>query len=173
MPVVIVGAIVHNKPNFNTIAYCGVAQSQPPMLAISMDKKRHTIIGIKEKRTFSVNIPSVEMLELTDYVGTVSGRDADKSELFNLFYGTLKTAPMIEKCPVNMECEMVDQMDFGGKNDLIIGKIVETYAEKKYLTGEYPDLKKIKPIIFTRQDHKYWETGGFLKEAGKTGKKRT
>ncbi len=171
MPVVIVGAIVNEKPNFNTIAYCGVAQSQPPMLAISMDKRRYTITGIKENRTFSVNIPSVEMLEPTDYIGTCSGRDVDKSGLFNLFYGKLKTAPMIEECPVNIECELADYMDFGGKNDLLIGRIVETYAENKYLTDEYPDIEKIRPIVFTRQDHKYWETGRFLTEAYKTGKK--
>jgi flavin reductase (DIM6/NTAB) family NADH-FMN oxidoreductase RutF len=171
MPVVIVGALVNDIPNFNTIAYCGVAQSKPPMLAISMDKRRYTIIGIKENRTFSVNIPSVEMLEAADYVGTFSGRDVDKTRLFDLFYGKLKTAPMIEECPVNIECELVDYMDFGGKNDLLIGKIAETYAEKKYLTGSYPDIKKINPIIFTRQDEKYWETGRFLMEAYKTGKK--
>ncbi|KKK49916.1 hypothetical protein LCGC14_3130230, partial [marine sediment metagenome] len=83
----------------------------------------------------------------------------------------LKTAPMIEECPVNIECELADYMVFGGKNDLLIGRIVETYAENKYLTDEYPDIEKIRPIVFTRQDHKYWETGRFLTEAYKTGKK--
>jgi flavin reductase (DIM6/NTAB) family NADH-FMN oxidoreductase RutF len=34
MPVVIVGANIEGKPNFNTIAYCEVAQSKPPMIAL-------------------------------------------------------------------------------------------------------------------------------------------
>ena len=30
MPVVIVGAKIEGKPNFNTIAYCGVVHDLPP-----------------------------------------------------------------------------------------------------------------------------------------------
>ena len=170
MPVVIVGAIVNGKPNFNTIAYCGVVQSQPPMLSISMDKKRYTHAGIMENQTFSINIPSEEMVKVTDYIGIVSGSKVDKSSLFNVFYGQLNTAPMINECPINIECSVISIMDFGGKNDMIVGKIIETYSDEKYLSDDVPDIKKVNPVVFTRFDHKYWKIGECIGEAFEIGK---
>jgi flavin reductase (DIM6/NTAB) family NADH-FMN oxidoreductase RutF len=61
MPAVIVGACVEGKPKFNTIAYCGVAQSKHPMLAISMGKKRYTHKGILQNNAFSIDIPLRDM----------------------------------------------------------------------------------------------------------------
>lgn len=159
MPTVIVGSLVDGKPNFNAIAYCGVAQSKPPMLAVSMDKKRYTHRGIVENKSFSVNIPSQDMLGITDYVGTVSGHHTDKSQLFSVFYGALSTAPMIEECPISIECALVENMDFDGKNDLLIGKIVDTYVDEKYLSKRGPDLQKIKPVAYSWHDHTYWSIG--------------
>ena len=121
MPTVIVGAVVDGRANFNAIAYCGVAQSVPPMLCISMDKRRYTHRGIVSSGCFSVNIPSADLLEKTDYVGRVSGREVDKSKIFGVYYGKMKQAPLIRECPINIECELADTMDFGGKNDLFIG----------------------------------------------------
>lgn len=170
MPTVIVGAMVEGRPNFNTIAYAGIAQSKPPMLAVSMDKSRFTHRGIVENRTFSVNIPSEEMVVVTDYIGIYSGTKVKKSTLFSVFYGKLRNAPMIEECPVNMECELVTAMDFGGKNDFLVGKIIESYAEEKYCTGGFPDIKKIKPFVFTRYDLNYWKIGENLGRALSVGK---
>jgi flavin reductase (DIM6/NTAB) family NADH-FMN oxidoreductase RutF len=48
------------------------------------------------------------MVEVTDYCGIVSGKNNDKSRIFDLFYGKLKTIPMIKDCPLNMECKLVE-----------------------------------------------------------------
>ena len=170
MPVAIIGANVEGKPNFNTIAYCGVAQSKPPMIAISMDKKRYTNKGIRENNTFSINFPSEDMIKVTDYIGTYSGKDIDKSKLFKIFYGNMKNAPMIVECPINIECRVIEIKDFGGKNDLFIGEVTETYSEEKYLTDEIPDMKKVNPILFSRYEHTYWKVGEYLGEASEVGK---
>jgi flavin reductase (DIM6/NTAB) family NADH-FMN oxidoreductase RutF len=162
MPTVIVGALVKGKPNFNTIAYCGVAQSKPPMLAISMDKRRYTHSGVVENKSFSINIPSEEMLKKTDYIGTVSGKQVDKSKLFSIFYGTITTAPMIQECPITMECSLVDVMDFKGKNDLLIGKVIDTFVDDGCLGNTGPDILKVSPIAYSWHDHTYWSLGRCL-----------
>jgi flavin reductase (DIM6/NTAB) family NADH-FMN oxidoreductase RutF len=77
---------------------------------------------------------------------------------------------MINECPINIECSMVAIMDFGGKNDLIVGKIEETYSGEQYLSNEIPDIKKVNPIVFTRYDHKYYGVGEYLAQAYKIGK---
>ncbi len=170
MPTILVGATVNGKPNYVTIAYCGIAQHVPPMVFVTMGKTHYTNAGIKEHGTFSVNIPSEDMVEITDYVGIYSGKRVDKSTLFETFYGVLETAPMIAECPINLECRLVQTPDVGGSNDIFIGQIVETYTEQKYLTEGVPDIQKIRPIIFGMHSNSYWKLGDSLGRAWNIGK---
>jgi flavin reductase (DIM6/NTAB) family NADH-FMN oxidoreductase RutF len=170
MPTTIVGANVNGKPNYVTIAYCGIVQARPPMISIACNKNHYTYAGIKENQTFSVNIPSEEMVEITDYIGLNSGKDVDKSGTFEYFYGTLGTAPMIQKCPLNLECRLFKMVDIPGIDDLFIGEIIGIYTEEKYLTNGIPDISKIKPIIFSMGDNNYWRLGGHLGPAWSIGK---
>jgi flavin reductase (DIM6/NTAB) family NADH-FMN oxidoreductase RutF len=170
MPLVLIGAEVSGKPNYTTIAYCGIAQNNPPMISIASNKAHYSNTGIKENGTFSVNIPSEDMVTIVDFVGLNSGKYVDKSTLFEHFYGTLKTAPMIKECPLNLECRLVTIVDLKGANELIIGEIVGAYAEDNYLTNGLPDIAKIKPIIFSMHDNNYWKLGGHLGRAWNIGK---
>jgi len=170
MPATLVGANVGGKPNYLTIAYCGIVQHSPAMIEITLGKRHYTNTGIKENSTFSVNIPSEEMVTVTDYCGIVSGKEIDKSLLFKTFYGKLKTAPMIKECPINLECKLVQTLEFSGIDEIFIGEIVEAYAEEKYLTNGLPDIKKVKPIVFSMHDNNYWKIGEHLGRAWSIGK---
>ena len=86
--------------------------ASPPMLGIGIHRPHYTTGGILENKTFSVCFPSSKMAEKTDYCGLVSGKKVDKSELFDVFYGNLNTAPMIAECPLCLECRLdVTKMD--------------------------------------------------------------
>lgn len=170
MPVVLVGAAVNGKPNYLTVAYCGIVQHVPPMVSVAMGKHHYTNVGVKEHGTFSVNIPSEDMVEVTDYVGIHSGRTVDKSVLFDNFFGLLKTAPMIRECPLNLECRLVQTLDFEGSNELFIGEIVEVYADEQCLTDDLPDIKKIRPLVFSMYDNNYWKVGEQIGRAWNIGK---
>ncbi len=170
MPTTIVGANVNGKPNFLTIAFCGIIEHEPPMIVVASGKNHYTNKGIKENQTFSVNIPSIDMVEITDYIGINSGNKVDKSELFDVFYGELKTAPMIKEAPLNLECKVVKTVDVDGVHDVFIGKIVETYSNEEYLTNEQPDIKKVNPIIFSMHDNNYWKVGEKIGKAFSIGK---
>ncbi len=95
------------------------------------------------------------MTSLVDYCGLVSGRDIDKSLLFRNFYGDLNV-PMIEECPVNLECELDESIELEGTNTVFIGRIVQTYSNKDVLTNAHPDISKINPIVFSMYDYNYW-----------------
>ena len=97
LPVCLLGANVNNKPNFNTIAWFNMLHGTPPLFGITMSKQHYTNAGIKENKSFSINIPSNNMVGVTDYCGLKSGSEVDKSKEFNLFYGELKTAPMNDR----------------------------------------------------------------------------
>lgn len=168
LPTILVGANVKGKANFVTIAFCGMLQYKPPMLMISSAKAHYTNEGIKSNNTFSVNIPSIDMVQITDYIGTTSGRVVDKSTLFDVFYGELETAPMITKAPVNHECKVERIIDFG-MNEMIIGEIVRTYVNDDCMEKGKPDIRKINPIIFSGSNH-YLKVGDVIGEAYKIGR---
>ena len=170
MPAVLVGAQVDGKPNYLTVAYCGIVQHSPPMIAVTLGRSHHTNQGIRANGTFSVNIPSSGMAEVTDYVGLYSGAKVDKTALFQNFYGQLETAPMIGECPLNLECKLVKTVDFGGMNEIFIGEIVEAYAVEGILTDGLPDIKKLNPIVFSMHDNNYWAVGEHLGRAWSIGK---
>jgi flavin reductase (DIM6/NTAB) family NADH-FMN oxidoreductase RutF len=169
MPVTLVGADVNGKPNFLTVAFCGIMNPHPPMIYAALNKAHHTNAGIRENRTFSVNTPSTDMVGAADYCGIFSGRDVDKSSLFDVFYGELGNAPMIAECPINMECRLRQIIEFE-MDDVFIGEIVQSYADPGCLTDGLPDIKKVNPIAFSMRDNNYWRLGERLGRAWSIGK---
>ena len=170
MPVTLVGATVDGKPNYLAVAFCGIMNPNPPMIYVALNKAHYTNDGIKENRTFSVNIPSADMAVVTDHCGMVSGKSEDKSRLFHTFYGRLETAPMITECPVNMECSLVQTLDFGGIDEVFIGQIIQTYSGEEFLKDGIPDMSRVRPMAFTMHDNNYWSLGENLGRAWSIGK---
>jgi flavin reductase (DIM6/NTAB) family NADH-FMN oxidoreductase RutF len=147
-PAVLIGANVAGKPNFMTAAYCGVVNWNPPMVSASLQHHRYTLAGIKENSAFSVNVPSVNMVKETDYCGIVSGSKSDKVAdcNFNVFYGKLKTAPMIGQCPVSLECKVVQMLNLGS-HTMVIGQVEEAHVTGSCLRDGKPDVEKMKPLL--------------------------
>ena len=170
MPVALVGSSVKGRANFMAAGWVTRVNANPPYLAVAINKANYTPLGIWEKRFFSVNFPAVDSVTETDYCGFVSGRNTDKSALFELFYGELKMAPMIKKCPLCMECRLIDVYEMP-TNNLFIGEIAAAYSEEKYLTNGEPDIMKMNLMILTMPDNNYWAVGERVGEAWKIGKR--
>jgi flavin reductase (DIM6/NTAB) family NADH-FMN oxidoreductase RutF len=166
-PVVIAGALVKGKPNYLTLGNYGTICPSPATVYISIKKARYTNAGIKESGYFSVNIPSKKLVKKTDYVGLVSGKDTDKSDVFSAFYGIVDKAPMIGECPVNILCKLINTIDMP-TGEVFIGEIVETYVNKECMTNGASDLKKINPLLLGGGS--YWELGNKAGSAFRAGK---
>ncbi len=154
----ILGTHHQGKPNFMALDWLTRTNFQPAMLGICVSKRNLSHTTILETGEFSINIPTVDMVEITDYTGIVSGRDVDKSILFEVFYGKLKAAPMISICPLTMECKLYKKLQLP-TNSFFIGEIVNIYSEEKYLTDGKPDTEKIKPFLLTMPDNRFWSVG--------------
>jgi flavin reductase (DIM6/NTAB) family NADH-FMN oxidoreductase RutF len=171
MPAFLIGADVGGKPNFMTAAWSGIACSNPPMLTVALQHHRFTLKGIKQNGVFSVNVPSVGIVKETDYCGIVSGEKEDKVAAcaFKVFYGLLKTAPMIEQCPVNLECKLMHTLHLGS-HALVIGQIEEVHVSEDCLSDGEPDVLKINPLIYcTGTEKTYYGFGERLAEAFSVG----
>ena len=102
-----------------------------------------------------------------------SGHKVDKSQLFETFYGKLENAPMIQECPLNLECRVRQILPLNA-SELFTGEtlapaawagVVAAYTEEQYLSNDEPDIRKINPLIFSMPDNNYWKVGEHLGQA--------
>ena len=171
MPVVLVGATVNGKPNFMAVAWFSKVNSNPPMMMISLGKKQYTGEGIRKNRSFSINLPSKDLVTETDYCGIVSGRDEDKARLFQVFYGESKTAPMIQGCPINYDLRLAETIELPGTH-LYIGEIIGAYVDEDKRQGHMPDVSRAEPFMLVESPPStYLQLGPPTADAFSVGKK--
>ncbi|VBB05885.1 Hypothetical protein LUCI_1096 [Lucifera butyrica] len=144
-PTILVGADVNGRPDYTTVGACGVV-SMEPVLYISLKDTHHSTGGVKENGYFSVNIPSADLVQKTDFCGVVSGKTVDKSGLFTPFYDEQGKAPMISECPINILCKVIQSMPMSGF-EMFFGEIVAVYVSEDCLKDGQIDPEKVNPVM--------------------------
>jgi flavin reductase (DIM6/NTAB) family NADH-FMN oxidoreductase RutF len=162
VPIVLAGALVNGKPNYATLGDCGVMGLNPPLVYVSLHENHHTTKGILAHEAFSVNFPTTEMLVKTDYCGMVSGKNVEKSALFETWYGEMDTVPMIGECPVNLECRVIKEFAIQHRH-IFIGEVVQSYLEESLVVEKngrkaVPEMSKLDPILYG-MDNRYYRIG--------------
>ena len=165
----ILGTHFEGKVNFMALDWLTRVNFQPAMLGICVNRVHASHEAIRNSGEFSVNIPSVDMVDITDYTGLVSGKKVDKSGLFEICYGQLKSAPLIKLCPLSMECKVTQTIDLP-TNTFFIAEIIDIYSEDRFLTEGKPDVKKINPFLLTMPDNSFWSIGECIGRAWNAGK---
>jgi flavin reductase (DIM6/NTAB) family NADH-FMN oxidoreductase RutF len=168
MPMTLVGSVVDGVDNFMAVGWVSRVNFRPPMIAVALGD-HHTNKGLHDNGEFSVNVPGKDLLEATDYCGLVSGERVDKSDLFPVFRGELPNAPMIETCPVTMECRVVEYLELP-TNEVFVGQIHKAYCLEDHLTDGRPDIEKIEPFTLTMPDNNFWLVGENAGRAWGSGK---
>ena len=128
----ILGTHVNDKANFMALGWLTRCNFKPPMVAIAVNKSNQSCNGILDNAQFSVNVPSTDIVGITDYTGLVSARKTDKSGLFEVFYGELKAAPLIAECPFNVECRLYEKVELP-TNYVFVGEVVGVYSDESIL----------------------------------------
>ena len=168
-PVVLVGSVVDGRPNFFTVAWFNRMSRKPNIWGACVGKTKHTLQGIQENKSFSVNFPCANLVMKTDYCGIHSGKDIDKSAIFDIFYGEIETAPMIKECPVTAECTLTELIDMS-THYLLLGEVKHLYSEEKFMTDGVLDQKKLNLLVFTNPARQYWTLGDVVADAFSVGK---
>ena len=113
--------------------------SEPPTVAISINKKNLTYEYIKASKVFSASIlcDHAPMVFIGTF-GFKSGRDIDKFENIKYKLGKTKTPIITENCLGYLEAEVIDDLSVG-THSIFIGKVVdaEIMSEEKVMTYEY------------------------------------
>ena len=169
MPVALLGTVFKGKPTFMALAWFCRVNYQPPMIGIALGRTHVTYECIRDNGCFSLSFPGEALMKETDYLGLVSAKHVDKSGVFPVFSGELPNAPLVENCPVAMECRVVESVDLPS-NTLFIGEILKAYSEGKYLRGNQVDLALSKPFLLSMPDNRYWSLGQPIAKAWSCGK---
>jgi flavin reductase (DIM6/NTAB) family NADH-FMN oxidoreductase RutF len=77
---------------------------------------------------------------------------------------------MIRECSVNLECKVVQTLEFPGEV-AFIGEIVAAYVDEACLTDGKPDIKKLDPLLFSYRDNHYLRVGEPIGRAWSVGKR--
>ncbi|MFH0916677.1 MAG: flavin reductase family protein [bacterium] len=171
MPMTLIGIDLPTGPSFTTVAWVTRCQFDPPLLVTGMGRARASSAGIHEHGEFSICIPSVDQVEVTDWCGLKSAkRGVDKGAPFTVFRGSLEHAPMIAECPLCLECRLHQTVDLDS-HELFVGDIVGTWTEQRFLLPDgKPDIVKLRPFLLTMPDNRYWAVGEYIADAWSVGR---
>lgn len=170
MPTVLIGATVNKVPNFMPVAFIGIVNFKPVVVACGLSPTHHTSSGISSNGTFSINLPGADLVEATDWCGLHSGTRTDKSKVFETFSGELENAPMIKACRLTAECRLVKTVEFP-VDTVYFGEVVSVHVDEDALKDGAPDWSRIAPLLFTFPDKGYWMLGNHVAEAWSVGKR--
>jgi len=120
---------LNGENNALAVAYCCNCSFDPPMVMVGIVPSRYSYNLIKESGCFVVNLVSKDNKELFDYLGSHSGRDEDKLAAVGakLAEAVKINAPILEDCPVNIECRIVDSI-VTGSHHMFVGKVEYVHA---------------------------------------------
>jgi flavin reductase (DIM6/NTAB) family NADH-FMN oxidoreductase RutF len=172
-PVWLVGTYdKEGKPNLATIAWGGICCSDPPAVAVSLRKSRHSYDAILERKAFTINVPSEAFARAADYAGIVSGRDADKFGAANLtpVRSDLVDAPYVAEFPLVLECRLLRTVEIGVHTQFI-GEIIDVKAEEEVLDSNgAPDAAKVLPLVYSPTNRTYYGLGAVIGKGFDIGK---
>ena len=132
----------NGKPNAMTAAWISNICAEPPAVVVGIRDSRYTYELIEKCGCFGVNIPSVKIAKETDYFGMYSGRDVDKFKETGLtvFEGKEIKVPLIEECPVNVECKVIKKVKIG-THYAFFGEVLKVYYDESMLDEKgSPDM---------------------------------
>lgn len=136
LPAVMVStADTKGEDNIITVAWTGTVCTDPAMLYISVRPERYSYHMLRESGEFAVNLTTERLAKATDWCGVRSGRDVDKWKEMKLTRGKAERliyAPVIEECPVNIECRVTEVKELGSHH-MFLAEVLAVQADQRYM----------------------------------------
>ena len=138
--VYVVGVNCKGRLNGITCAWVSRVSHRPPLVVVSVGKKRFSYGLILEAGAFSVNVLARDQVELARHFGLKSGRDTDKFAGIP-YYTAPSGSPILPGVAAWLDCRLVGTCE-AGDHTLFIGEV---------LHGEASDSE---PLLYDPRD--YW-----------------
>ena len=164
-PVFILAAYGENGvPNAMNAAWGGISEANEVTICISAGHK--TTENIQARGAFTISMATAAQMTACDYVGIVSGNDAE-NKLEKAGWHTTKSefvdAPLIDELPMALECRLIS---YDPRSCRLVGEIVNVSADESVLDAEGRiDPDKLQPIIFDPIHATYHKLGEVVGKA--------
>ncbi|PLY04458.1 MAG: NADPH-flavin oxidoreductase [Desulfuromonas sp.] len=158
-------------PDVMTASWVSIVSKTPPTVAVALNQGRLTYAQIRDSGCFVVNQAPASLALAADYCGLRSGRDADKFKIAGLtpVAASEVAAPLIEECPLNLECRYLKEVELGDYR-LVLGEIVEVHAvEAAFAARTQGETAPFEPLVYLGGIREYWSLGECKAEAYKDG----
>ena len=137
VPAALVTCGTPEKPNVLTIGWTGIVCTRPPMTYISVRPERFSHDIIMDSGEFVINLTTSAMVKEVDFCGVKSGRNTDKFAKcgFHPIPAHEVAAPLIEECPVSLECR-VTESKLLGSHTMFLAEIVGVDADERFIDSK-------------------------------------
>lgn len=173
MPTYMIGTYNEdNTVDVMMMAWGGICASD--MVALNLGAGHKTVANIRERKAFTLAVPSISTLEASDYLGIASANKvSDKFERSGLHaHKSMRVdAPIIDEYPITLECELVEEKEesYGLR---FLGRIVNVVAHEDVLNEDGKiDAAKVQAFAFDQTQNDYYALGEKLGAAWSVGMK--
>jgi flavin reductase (DIM6/NTAB) family NADH-FMN oxidoreductase RutF len=143
--------------NIMAVSWVGVACQTPPIVSVAIRAERFSYGLIRETGEFVLNIPPASLIRVVDFCGVVSGRDVNKFAEARLTpVPAMKVrAPMIQECPVNLECVVRNSLVLGS-HVLFLAEVVAMHADGEVVENGSVITGRVAPLAYDPFGGDYW-----------------
>jgi flavin reductase (DIM6/NTAB) family NADH-FMN oxidoreductase RutF len=109
-PVVLLTTAHKGRRNAMPMSWHTMMEFEPPLIGCIVSERNYSFGLLTASRECVINVPTVPLMSKTVACGNCSGRSKDKLAAFDLTPVPAASvgAPLIEECPVNLECKVID-----------------------------------------------------------------
>ncbi len=161
-PVAFLGSYdADNKANIMTAAWCGIVNSQPPIMSVSVRNQRKSYSNILRHKAFTLSIPSALQAKEIDFAGIVSGKSQDKFDILKLdpLMAEHIHAPYVAQCPFVVEMALRSYEDLGS-HTLFLGEVMDIKVNSSYVDSDTNSLiGDIDTLLYCPLTREYKEKG--------------
>lgn len=129
-PVVLVTTAWRGRTNVMPVAWHMPVSIDPPLVAIAVERSRHTLEMIRHSQEFALNFPTRPLLHHVQYLGSLHGDRVDKIEATQLetFGPRQISAPLLAACAAWVECAVVEMLPLGD-HTLFVGRVAAVQVD--------------------------------------------
>ena len=132
-PVYLVSVRSEGVQNIISVGMFAVFSGKPLLVGIGVAPSRYSFELIRKSKEFVVNAVDEKLTDAVRICGEKSGREIDKFKAAKLTpVKALKVgAPLIEECPVSLECRVVNEVE-AGDHVWFIGEVLAGHVRDAY-----------------------------------------
>jgi len=140
--------------NVSTVASLTPLPGEPSRLVMGVLEENFSSQLLEKRGEFAVNFITSEMRSVARACGSYSGKDTDKFKIcdLHLLPAQKVNAPLIEECPLNIECKVTDVLRLDGLN-LFVSEILVLEVDDSISDGRNGVLVNELDLLF--YDHKF------------------